>query len=79
MIRQQIADHGKPRPILGLGGLRVFLDFHDFPIGAPSDENVGSVPVPFPILMVFENERLLLPGVRMPTGEQDLEGPEFVL
>ena len=65
MFCQQLADQGKPSPILGLVGLRVFLDFHDFPIGAPSDESVGSIPSPFPIVMVFENERLLLPGVRI--------------
>ena len=56
----------------GLVGLRVLLNFHDFPIGAPSDENIGSVTVPFAIMVVFENERLLLPGIRMPTGDQDL-------
>jgi hypothetical protein len=60
-------------------GFRVFLDFHDFLSGTPGDENVGSVVVLFPVLVELENEGLFLPGVRMPGGEQNLEGSEFVL
>jgi hypothetical protein len=53
------------RPFLGLIGLRVFLDLHNFLISTPNDENVGGIPMPCPIVVVFKRERLLLPGVGM--------------
>lgn len=76
---QEDADQGKSRTVLGLGSLGVFFDLHDLLTGTPDDQNVGSVTMPFPVMMKLESEGLLLPGIRMPGGEQDLEGFKFVL
>ena len=79
MLCQQLADQSEACLILGLIGLRVFLDFHNFLMCAPNDENVGRVTMLCPIMVVFEEERLLLPGVGMCRGQQNLKCFEFVL
>jgi hypothetical protein len=69
VLCQQFADQCKARLILGLLGLRIFLNFDDFLISAPNDENVRGIPMLCPIVVVFEKERLLLPGVGLGRGQ----------
>jgi len=41
VLHEKIADQGKPRAILRLGSLRVFVDFHDLPIATQTTRMSG--------------------------------------
>ena len=79
MLREQFADESKASPILGQGGLLIFLDLHNFLSCAPDHQNVRRIAVLRPFMVVFESEWLLLPRVGMRCGQQDLKCFEFVL
>ena len=45
---------------------------------APNHQQIGCVAVLLPFVVVFQNERLLLPSVGMRCGQYDPERAEFV-
>jgi hypothetical protein len=54
-------------------GLGVLFDFYNLLVSAPGNQYVWRVPVLCPVKMVFEGDRLLLPGVSARCGDQNLE------
>jgi hypothetical protein len=68
MFGQQFPDQGEACLILWQIALGVFLDFHDFLMRTPGDQNVRRLAMLCPFMMVFEEERLLLPPVRTCRG-----------
>ena len=79
MLGQQFLEQRKAFLILLQIGIGVLFDFHDFLVGTPIDQNVWSVAMFGSLMVVVENEGLLLPCARMPSGEQNLECLEFIL
>ena len=79
MLGQQLPDQGEACLILGRFGLGVLFDFHGFQVVAPGNQHVWRVSMLLALMLVFEVERLFLPGIGARGRDQDLERFELVL
>jgi hypothetical protein len=76
---QEFPDKAETCSVLRGIGVGVLLDFYNLVMGTPGNQYVWRIPVLCPVKMVFERERLFLPGVRARRGDQDLKCFEFIL